>query len=228
MIGTFPLIKQNNHNYFNIITIDNISYNISFDDITLLDNTYLNCKSIIFTDSTIQNVNDSKLNNSYQINFIDILHYQDLSQNNIQELDIKNKIIKNFFYSTNTFGFLSIVLINKELLLDLFSLFKNINLIEYSNYENKNTLLKTYEQMLSYFISLSEQTEVIKNFNKINNDTSKINIPLILRIKLALQYKSILLYEYKLSLLTDLLNKVENINTKFLAELNENNKLIEK
>lgn len=216
-------MNQKDHNYYNIITIDNITYDISFDDNTLNDNTYINCKSIIFTNSTTKKLNNPEL---YTINFIDILHYNDLLNNNIQDLDIKNKIIKNFFYSTNnTYNFSSIILINKELLLDLFSFFKNINLSEYNNYENKNILIKVYEDMLNYYINLCEQDNIIKNMNKINN-TSKLNIPLILRLKLALQYKSIILQEYKISLMSELLNKIETINNDFLKSLEENKELI--
>ena len=54
MIGEFPIIPENkDHIYYNILTINNSSYDISFNNIELQDNIYINASTIIFTDFRI-------------------------------------------------------------------------------------------------------------------------------------------------------------------------------
>ena len=198
MIGEFPIIPENkSHNYYNIITVNNTSFDITFNNFDSTDNIYINATSMIFIDSSTKNLENPL---SYDINFIDILHYYSLLQKNITNLDIKNDIIKMFFFSSGSFNLLSNVLNNKNLLLDIFSFFKNI---------------------LDYFSLIFERDDIILLYSNFNTKSSTINIPISLRMRLCIMNKLILFDEYKLELYKTLLNRIEQTTTDFIKVLDD-------
>ena len=219
MIGEFPIIPENkSHIYYNIITVNNTSYDISFNNYDTTDNIYINATSMIFIDSSTKNL-ESPL--SYDINFIDILHYYSLTQKNITNLDIKNDIIKMFFFSSGSFNLLSNVLNNKNLLLDIFSFFKNINIQEINNFEEQDLLLDLYKNILDYFSLIFERDDIILLYSNFNTKSSIINIPVSFRIKLCIMNKLILFDEYKLELYKTLINRIEQTTTDFIKVLDD-------
>lgn len=219
MIGEFPIISENKtHIYYNIITVNNTSFDISVNNIDSTDNIYINATSMIFIDSSTKNLENPI---SYDINFIDILHYYSLLQKNISNLDVKNDIIKMFFFSSGNFNLLSNVLNNKYLLLDVFSFFKNINIQDINNFEEQDLLLELYKNILNYFSLIFERDDIILLYSNFNTKSSTINIPISLRIRLCIMNKLILFDEYKLELYKALLNKIEQTTTDFIKVLDE-------
>ena len=191
MIGDFPIIPEKiEHKYYNILTVNKTSYDISFNNIETND-------------------------------FIDILHYYSLTQKNISNLDIKNDIIKMFFFTNNSFNLLSNVLNNKYLLLDIFSFFKNINIQEITNFEEQDLLLELYKNILDYFSLIFERDDIILLYSNFNVKSSSINIPISLRMKLCIMNKLILFDEYKLELYKTLLTKIEQTTSDFIKVLDE-------
>ena len=226
MIGTFPLLNNNQkHEYYNILSYNNASYDISFDDTTEIDNIFLNCKKIIFTDTSTKTLEEPT---KYDIDFTDILHYYSLKKNNISDLDTKNELIQNFyFFNTNSsnnsleFSLLPNVLNNNRLILDLFSFFKNVD-INNIKVEDKNNFCDIYQYILKYFCDIFNRDDIAKIINEYKpSKQSNINIPVILRIKLCVNYKTIKIEEYKLSLFQELLNNIKKTTIEYIEALNK-------
>lgn len=219
MIGEFPIIPENkNHIYYNVLTVNTTSFDISFNNIETNDNIYINATSIIFIDSSTKNLETPI---TYEINFIDILHYYSLIQKNISNLDVKNDIIKIFFFTNGNFNLLTNVLNNKHLLLDIFSFFKNINIQDINNYEEQDLLLDLYKNILDYFSLILERDDIISLYSNFNSKTSNINIPISLRMRLCIMNKLILFDEYKIELYKLLLDKIEHTTTDFIKVLDD-------
>ena len=57
MIGEFPIIPENKtHIYYNVLTVNNTSFDVSFNNFDSTDNIYINATIMIFIDSSNKNL----------------------------------------------------------------------------------------------------------------------------------------------------------------------------
>lgn len=203
MMSIGPYLNLNkSHNYNNIISIDNINYNIKF-NVLNEDNMFIQTKEIEFYSSN---------NISIIISFNDIIDYILLDT---KMLNDKYNLINTFFFNqNNNFKLIDNVINNKQCLLDVFSFFKIINFNEiklditdnkYFDYINK--LIIKLTSIIIYF----EELFKLKSINVlINNDK------IIDRIKLSLIIKHVQLTEFKVDKIYNLLAHINNTCEKYI------------
>lgn len=206
MMSIGPYLNLNKlHNYNNIISIDNVNYNIKF-NVLNEDNMFIQTKEIEFYSSN---------NISIIISFNDIIDYILLDD---EMLNDKYNLINTFFFNKdNNFKLIDNVINNKQCLLDIFSFFKRINFNEiklditdnkYFDYINK--LIVKLTSIIIYF----EELFKLKSINVlINNDK------IIDRIKLSLVIKHVQLTEFKVDKIYNLLTHINNTCEKYILTI---------
>lgn len=200
-----PINKQSSNLFFNnIITIDNISYDLMIQK--SLNSDTVQSISNIYDFDTLYFINTTN-SDEISITFNDIIYVNHINkyENTIKETfsPIKISIINNTFFNNKEVNINKIFTNNVQIFIYILQFIKNINIKDYKTYDNDNV---KHNEVLDLYINLIEYT--ISIYNSYNE--TEINKQLYNKIIISLLYRITIALNMKIDNNNTLINEIEN------------------